>query len=202
MTVTPAKLLVLALLTAASAPLGAQEQPVTGDRPLTPFTAMRVAIMPVQLWRADSSAWSKAVDWAAMRVAIDSAIADELQARGLGKRWAYAGDVVRSAKRNPTYASDPYALGVSRWRAAPPKAGDAVPSIVADNLRLLTALGDTRYALVPVELRAEGPQAVLRLVLVDTRGRTVVWGGDLVSAGGDGLVAAVARDVADLIIEP
>jgi hypothetical protein len=40
-----------------------------------------------------------------------------------------------------------------------------VPEVVADNLRPITALGDTRYALIPVELRIEGDVAILRLLL-------------------------------------
>ena len=169
---------------------------------LGPFADSRVALMPAQLWRADTSAWSKAVVWSTLRLALDSAITDELQARGMGRRWVYPADVVRSAKRNPTYASDPYSLGVARWRGTNPKAGEVLPSVLADNLRPLTALGDTRFALIPVELRAEGEGVVLRLVLVDTRGRTVIWAGDLLSPSGDMMIAGLATRVADLIIEP
>lgn len=121
-----AKPFLLALLLSVPLGAGAQEMPapaLTGPI-LGPFAAMRVAIVPVQLWRADTSAWSMAVTWAVSRLALDSAIAGELQERGLGRRWAYASDVVRSARRNPTYATDPYALGVGRWRAMPPKIGD------------------------------------------------------------------------------
>lgn len=199
-----ARPLLLALLLWLPLGAGAQEMPTpaaTGPL-LGPFAAMRVAIVPVQLWRADTSAWSVAVSWAETRLALDSAITIELQERGLGRRWAYASDVVRSARRNPTYASDPYALGVARWRAMPPKMGDPVSSVVADNLRPLTALGDSRYALIPVELRAEGAAVVLRLVLVDTRARSVVWAGDLLAPGGAGMIPALAVRVADLIIEP
>ena len=199
-----AKPFLLALLLSVPLGAGAQEMPapaLTGPI-LGPFAAMRVAIVPVQLWRADTSAWSMAVTWAETRLALDSAIAGELQERGLGRRWAYASDVVRSARRNPTYATDPYALGVGRWRAMPPKIGDPLSPVVADNLRPLTALGDSRYALIPVELRAEGAAVVLRLVLVDTRARSVVWTGDLLAPGGAGMLAGLAVRVADLVMEP
>jgi hypothetical protein len=186
----------------ASREAGAQEQTVVSGPPLAPFAAMRVAIFPLQLWRADSSAWSKVADWAALRLEVDSAIAAELQARGLGKKWAYASDIARSAKRNPTYATDPYAIGVGRWRSMAPKAGDQVPTVVADNMRPLTALGDTRYALIPVELRSEGEHAVLRLVLADTRGRTVIWTVDVIALSGAALLDGLSKGVADLVIEP
>ena len=120
----------------------------------------------------------------------------------MGRRWAYSSDVVRSARRNPTYTTDPYALGVGRWRNAAPKAGDELPQIVADNMRPFTALGDARYALIPVELRADGANVVLRLVMADTRGRRVVWAGDLLAPGGATLEGTLATLVANLVIEP
>lgn len=184
------------------AALPAQQGTVLAAPPLAQFAAMRVAIFPVQLWRADTSAWSREVTWATMRLAVDSAIAQAMQDGGLGRRWAYAPDVARSAKRNPTYATDPYAIGVGRWRSAMPKPDDQIPQVVADNMRPLTALGDTRYALIPVELRADGDRVVLRLVLADTRGRTVVWVADLVSVGGAAMVDSLAKHVANLVLEP
>ncbi len=163
---------------------------------------MRVAIVPVQLWRADSIGWSRAVNWGQTRLALDSALQAVLEERGLGRKWAYPSDVVRSARRNPTYASDPYSLGVGRWRSTPPEAGEVLSGVLGDNLRSVTALGDTRYALIPVELHAVGEAAVLRLVLVDTRTRTVVWAGDLLSPGGARMIEELATLVANLIIDP
>ena len=170
--------------------------------PLAPFTAMRVSVTPVQSWRADSVGWSRTVVWASTRLAIDSTLQAILEERGLGRKWAYASDMVRTAKRNPTYASDPYSLGIARLRSMEMKVGNAIPQALADNLRPFTALGDSRYALIPFELRAQGEGVVLRLVLVDTRSRTLVWAGDLASAGGAQMVAELAARVANLIIEP
>ena len=175
---------------------------VPSGPPLSPFVALRVALVPVQLWRADSTGWSRSVTWSETRLALDSAVQAVLQERGLGKKWAYASDVVRSAKRNPTYASDPYSLGTGRWRGLPPEPGALIPDLLADNLRSVTALGDTRYALVPVEIHAQGDGVVLRLVMADTRTRTVVWVGDLLAPGGAGMIGGLATRVADLVIEP
>jgi hypothetical protein len=186
----------------ASPPLGAQEAPATSGPPLAPFAAVRVAIVPVQLWRPDSVGWSRAADWAALRIQLDSAIAAALRDGGMGSRWAYAGDVVRGARRNPIYSTDPYALGVGRWRGVPPKPGDDVPEVVADNLRPITALGDTRYALIPVELRVEGDLTILRLILADTRARQIVWGIDLGVSGPTDVVPRLAARVSELVLEP
>lgn len=198
-----ARLAFAAILMLLPGATSAQEKqaPVVGP-PLSPFTAMRVAIVPAQLWHADSAGWSRGVSWATTRLELDSAIAAVLQERGLARKWAYAADVVRSAKRNPTYASDPYALGVTRLRGGELKSGTEVPQLLADNLRTVTALGDTRFALIPVELRAQGEGVVLRLVMVDTRTRNLVWAGDLLAPGGAQMIARLATRVADLIIEP
>lgn len=181
----------------------ASEQP-SPERPLAHFAAQRVAITPVQFWRADTAGWSATADGAELRAAADSAIAREFRERGMGSRWAFAGDVARSARRNPTLRSDPSALGAGRWRGEPPKAGDQLPPLVADNLRVVSALGDTRYALIPVELRGSNGIATLRVVLVDTRLRSVVWYADLAAEGSSSNVVAeaLAKRLADLVVDP
>lgn len=194
---------VLFAIAALSVGMGAQEPAQLMAPPLAPFSAMRVAVVPVQLFRADTVGWSHGIVWENVRRDLNTAIGTVLRERGLGSRWAYPDDVIRSARRNPTFASDPHSLGVTRWRGEPPKAAEAVPPIVADNLRPLIALGDTRYALIPVELRGVGDDAIMRVVLVDARGRTVVWAGDLlIHAGADDMVATIAERFADLITEP
>jgi len=195
--------LALLCVPALLAAQAATEQP-SAERPLAQFAAQRLAITPVQFWRADTAGWSATADGAVLRAALDSAIAGELRARGMGNRWAFAGDVVRSARRNPTLRSDPSALGAGRWRAEPPKAGDQLPPLVADNLRVVSALGDTRYALIPVELRGSSGIATLRVVLVDTRLRSVVWYADLAAEGSSSNVVAeaLAKRLADLVVDP
>lgn len=180
---------------------GAQDAAPSG-RPLATFAAQRVAVTPVQFWRADSAGWSVALDGQALRAQLDSAIAQEFRARGMGSRWAYAGDVVRSARRNPTLRADPASLGAGRWRSQAPSPGEALPPLVADNLRTVSALGDTRYALIPVELRGHGGDAVLRLVIADTRLRTVVWTADVTAVGAADAVPNIATRVADLFVDP
>jgi hypothetical protein len=183
--------------------LGAQEQVAApAGPPLGAFAAERVAIVPLQYWRADTSGWSASIVGARIRPQVDSVIAESFRDRGMGTRWSYAADAIRGARRNPTYSSDPTSLGVGRWRSTPPAVGDALPALVADNLRLITALGDTRYALIPVELRAEGGTAVLRLVLADTRLRTVVWLSDVAVLAPEGMLAALGARVADLVLDP
>jgi hypothetical protein len=191
------------LLLVLARPLVAQEQPAApATPPLAGFTAMKVSITPMQLWHADTAGWSRSVEWPKVRVALDSAVQAVLEERGLAAKWTYASDMVRTARRNPTYAGDPYALGVARLRTAELKVGMAIPQLMADNLRPFTALNDTRYALIPVDLRAQGDGVVLRIVLVDTRSRTLTWGGELVAPGGAKMVEELAARIANLVIEP
>lgn len=195
------RLLSLSALLAVPLWVGAQDV-APAERPLAAFASHRVAVTPVQFWRADSAGWSAAVDGTRLRAQLDSAIAQAFRERGMGARWAFAGDVVRSARRNPTLRADPASLGAGRWRSQAPKPGDALPPLVADNLRTVSALGDTRYALIPVEVRGHGGDAVLRLVIADTRLRTVVWTADLLAAGSPDAAAALAAGVADLVVDP
>lgn len=170
--------------------------------PLASFAALRVAVVPAQLWHADTIGWSVGAQWSQLRPQLDSALTLALRDGGLGTKWAYAADVVRAARRNPMYSKDPATLGVGRWRNELPKPGEDVAALIADNLRSISALGDTRHALIPVELRGEGDQVRLRLVLVDTRTRTVVWANDLRSSGGPTMLTSLAQQLAVLILEP
>jgi hypothetical protein len=79
-----------------------------------------------------------------------------------------------------------------------------VPPLLGDNLRAISALGDTRYALIPVELRGYGGVATLRLVIVDTRQRVVIWYADLAIEADPptALVESLAKRIADLVVDP
>lgn len=189
---------------ASAAPASAQE----GEPPLSPFVAQRVAVVPVQFLRSDTAAPLLPAQWATARRELDDSIGTALAERGLGNKWAYAADIDRLAKRNRGYVSDPYTLGAGSFRARPLRPNDAAPSLLLSNLRSLIALGDARYALIPVELafvrEDDKALAVLRLVLLDGRGGRIVWFADIaVPAGtafGSAQIGELARSVADLVV--
>lgn len=176
--------------------------------PLAPFAGQRVVVVPTQFVVADSGAWLDLSAWSSWRKTFDDSLGAAIAARGIGRGWSYAADVLRQAKRNPTYTTDPYALGAQSLRRAGAKAGDQLSEQVAGNLRPLIALGDARYLLLPVELKVEtqaGKQrARLRLYLVDGRAATILWVGevigDAVSAPGPALLQSLVRRVADLVV--
>ena len=178
--------------------------------PLASFVAQRIAVMPVQLLRSDSAAFVRPAAWAAFRRELDDSIGSAIAERGVGKKWAYAADIARTAQRNAAYVSDPYSLGVQPLRNAVYKVGDKIPDLFSSNLRSLIALGDARYALVPVEVMfvriGAQQRAVMRLILVDGRAGLFMWAGDVASEAAGSLTPVVinslAARVADLIVAP
>lgn len=197
-----------ALLVASAA--AAQNPKPKPQPPLAQFISQRIIVLPVQLLRADTGAFVTTTGWETFRRELDDSIGAAIAARGIGRQWAYAADVARSAKRNAAYTSDPYSLGVQPMRGAVIKAGDKIPGLFASNLRALIALGDTRYALLPIELvfQRSGTmqRAALRLALVDGRMGLFVWLGEVASDAAPALTpaltASLAARVADLVVAP
>lgn len=199
--------LTIGALACAGSKSAAQQPALSGAQPLAGFAAQKVAVMPVQFVRADSSGSVHAADWAGVRKALDDSIGAAIAERGIGKKWAYAADIERMAKRNAVYVSDPYALGAGGLRTRPLKPEEPVSPVLVNNLRSLIALGDSRFALIPVELsfahKGAESRASLRLVLVDGRVGQVVWSGDIAgepaTAFGAATIGALAQRVADLV---
>jgi hypothetical protein len=213
---------VLAAGTLAAFPLGAQQaqqaQPSKAaqqaaarrEPPLAPLANEKVLVLPVQLLRADSGAWVDGARWEQFRRQLDDSIGAAIAGRGIGRTWKYAADAVRIAKRNPDYVNNPYTMGVQSMRTVAYKIGDPLPEVFNDNLRALIALSDARYALVPVEIwfARKGPQqiAAIKIAMVDGRGGTFVWLGEVGSDPGTAmppsLAGMLAARVADLIAAP
>ncbi len=188
-----------------AAPLAAQAPRAAA--PLASFASQRVIVTPIQLLRGDSLSWVTPATWSTFRKQLDDAIGSAIAERGIGTGWSYASDVARIAKRNQLYTSDPYSLGAQPWRGVLYKPQDRIPGVMASNLRALIALGDTRYALMPVELvferRDDRQRATLRFALLDGRGGAIVWVGDVTSDPATALTPQwftdLAAKVADLV---
>lgn len=194
--------LFLLLLTAATA-LGAQQ-----SAPLAQYAATKVAVVPVQFYRADTLAWQTPAA-TIIRAAFDSLLSEALDEHGLKGMWATPADVQRSARRNAMYAADPRNLGAFSVRNGAGKEG-AIPDPLAGNLRRVVALHDARYVLMPVELRVDGgpgdAHLVVRLLLVDARLNTALWQvdlqGDRAAAYSPALLQKLATRIADLVVAP
>jgi hypothetical protein len=190
---------------------GAKPDPsVRPQPPLAPMASQHVLVLPVQMLRADSGAWVGIAGWEKFRRELDDSIGSAIAARGIGRTWKYAADVARIAKRNPDYVGDVYSMGVQSMRAVKYKIGDPIPDIFNNNLRLLIALGDARYALLPVEVwfvrRGDQQIAALKLALIDGRGGSFVWmgevGSDPATSMTPALINSLAARVADLVAAP
>ena len=164
-------------------------------------------MLPVQTLRGTVSVWSEKLrDQRAFLVSVDDEIAFAVRDRGLRAKWAFPSDLARVAKRNPTYATDPYAIAVDAIAAVEKDADKLLAEPLAGQLRALAALSGARYALVPVELRLtpddEGGRATLRLVVIDTRLARLTWkgdvSGDVVRDFSPTVAAGLAGRVADL----
>jgi hypothetical protein len=194
--------LVLAVVLAA--PVLAAQKPA----PLAPFAGTKVAVVPVQFYRSDTTGWGMPAG-PALRTAFDSLLSVALDEHGLTGTWATPADVQRSAKRNSMYTSDPRNLGAYPVRNGA-KMDDPITEPLAGNLRRVVALHDARYVLVPLELHVEsakdGKYLAVRLLLVDARMSVPVWQGDLMGETAAGytprLLEKLANRLAELVVAP
>jgi len=179
---------------------------------LSVFAGQRIIVTPTASVRApDSLGWVRQLAGARETARrLDTSIVSALESRGLTARWILPPDLVRSYERNRTYAADPYLLVVDQLRSMRFKTGDRYGEPLSSQLRTMIALHeDTRYVLLPVELRFEGQgtsgRAVLRLALLDPRAAEAKWVGDV---QGDGAASAalamqsVATRLASLFVAP
>ena len=184
---------------------------------LARFAALKVMVLPAQSVQADSlPAWrNTATVGKALLAALDSAVEGALNQRGMQTMWVYPAALQRSARRNPTYLTDPYVMqALDPVRQALKKPQEALSEPFASQLRALAGVNDSRYSLIPLVLRfepsgitAQGQaqaRAVLRSVVVDARGAQVVWVGEVASepqaAFSAAILASLAQRVADLVV--
>lgn len=188
--------------------------PAPERHPLAALAATGAIVAPTSMvYVAPQLIWSEQANLRELSRALDYDIATELASRGLKTNWVMPLDLVASYKRNPTYATDPYALAEESLRSSALIAGARLQEPLASQLRTMIALHENaRAVLLPVELRFERPdpawdtrtaRATLRLVLVDPRFSETRWVGtvtsDTPSPDARVLTRALARALADLI---
>ena len=181
--------------------------------PLAALATQAVALTPAQYVRSgDSTGWATRIGPVpAFLRSLDSAIATELMSRGTARTWVTAEALGRSARRNPAFTSDPYALSAESLRHGVRRANARLGEPLASQMRSLVALTEARHALIPVEVRFEPAgngvaRVSLRLVLVDARLAEVQWAGDVTMDDAlpsvPDIVSTLADRVADLIAIP
>jgi hypothetical protein len=183
-------------------------------RPLGPFAAQAVAVYPAQRFATvDSTGWtSRIADGRAALAALDDELAFAFRdRRGLGA-WRFARDVVRLASAG----GGPYATVVTDLPVEPltgpvTEQMRRIPPTLGAPLRTVGAVTDTRYALLPVQVRFERVgdgigRAVLRAAFVDVRSGQAAWIGDVAGdpspAWTPAVFASLAQRFADLVLAP
>ena len=203
----------LALAACAHAPPApAQKLAPVPATPLAAFAAQHVVLTPTQYLRsADSLGWSDRIASPRDYLSdVDAELTFALEQRGLKGQWVFPEALAGAVKRNPTYAANPYELAAQWLRPPMRRKPDQVPNPLAEQLRTFVALNDSRYVLIPVEVRfvkgGDVGRAVLRLVIIDARLARIVWMGDVVSepsaSFSPALAASLATRTADLFVAP
>ena len=194
----------------APAPAAAQAT----ERPLAPLATQPILVLPLQaVYPADSLGWYAQIsDESAFRRRVDDEIAFALRTRGVTSPWIMPEEVARSVRRNPTLdAPDPYALAAGPLAPGVELQHGIIPAPLASQLRALVALGDARYALVPVEVRflgtGSGGFAQMRVAFVDARASTLRGAFDvrtdsMATYSEPAIATSLAEHFADLIAAP
>jgi hypothetical protein len=183
--------------------------------PLASFASTRIINLPAQrIVPGGGSGWAEKLPLSRLWLdSLDAAFERELRARRANSNWAFANDLARSARRNPTFAADPYTIRVGDAVRQLERRRDAViAEPVASQLRALTGLHDARYAFVVSEVRFEtvggssppAARAVAHAAVLDVRGSSLSWARDIASDAfaepSAALVASLASRLADLFV--
>ena len=188
-----------------------QPTATAGPGSLNRFAAERVMVIPSQgVLAVDPLGWrAKAGTDKALLQRVDSALEAAFAERGLAQ-WIFAPALVRAAKRNPTYIADPYQVrAAGPVRLAMRTRERAILEPLSSQLRGLSGVSDTRWALVPLELGfaadgAAGGRVHLALAIIDVRSAQLRWTGEVLGdVAPDYAFAAVASAIqraADLVV--
>ena len=178
------------------------------DRPLERLAAQPILVFPTQYLSFDDElGWRKSVARPAEYLAgLDEEIAYAMTERGLGRKWKFASEITRLARKNSTVISDPHALSAKSLRGKI-KLDESLDESLRSQIRSILALSDARFVLLPVELRFESANATgvagLRVVLIDARFAMVKWVGEVSSDRSrtftPALAAGIASRFADLV---
>lgn len=190
----------------------AAQQQLPAVSPLAGLAGQHIVVLPVHYIRADTMGFATRIDDPrATLAALDSAIERALGERGLSRSWTYPPALARSARRNAGYVSDPYMLAAERLRSGVRLKDARLAEPLATQIRGIVAVTDARYALFPVELRfervADGRmRPVLHVVLLDARGSSVRWVGEVRGTAANDItptmLESIAFALADLVAVP
>ena len=212
------QLCAFAILLAAchgSKPEGEATPVVEPVRPLAALASQRVIVTPsYYLVAGDPLGWAAKLPKGREYLrTVDEEIATVLEERGLKSQWLYPADLMRAMRANPTYAVDPYTMGVNILRGPNVESGTRLTDPLATQVRTMIALQEgARAVLVPVEVHFEKVGtagqgvAVLKVAVLDGRLSDVRWIGtvrsDPAPAYSRAVLTSLAAKFADLFTAP
>jgi hypothetical protein len=199
--------------TATAAPQSPSgEQQGQARAPLARLASEALVVLPAQGLRMTVPGWSEHVgDPRAFLASLDDEIAFAMRERSLRGKWAFPPDLARSARRNPTYAVDPYTIAIDHLAPVEKDAEKIIAEPLSGQLRAFAGLFSARYAFIPVDVRLSpdssgGGRATVHLVVVDTRSAKLTWKGDVTGdvarTFSPAIAAGLAGRIADLFITP
>jgi hypothetical protein len=143
---------------------------------LTPIVGLPIPVLPATFIVADTGLAGVPVGRVAQLAWADSVLFDALQARGPEANWVAPAELRRVAKRAPGMMPDPDHMSQAALRFENIK---RVPDPILSNLRMLIAMTNSRYVMVPASVRlrrvANGVEAGTVLVLADPRSGSILW---------------------------
>jgi hypothetical protein len=165
-------------------------------------------VLPVQrnLIFPDTGLWQTQESEARLfLVALDDSIASSLGQRGLSATWTFAPAISASARRNGGLVPDPHALAAGGLRRLVRAGDDPLSEPLASQIRLLVALREGRYALLPAAVRFEdragGPRATMVVYLIDSRTARISWSGEVASEPSPIFSGKMARSIAEQLAD-
>jgi hypothetical protein len=169
----------LALVVSTAAAQQHGKQPKAPSAPalsLTPLVGLPIPVLPATFLVADTGIVGIPVGRVAQLAWADSVLLDALQTRGPEANWMGPAELRRAAKRAPGMMPDPDHMSQSALRFESIK---RVPDPILANLRMMIAMTNTRYVMVPASVRfrrmADGVEATTVLVLADPRSGEILW---------------------------
>lgn len=189
-------------------------RPVPG-RALSGMEGKDLVVLPVAYLRGDDK-----LGWAAeiknprnyLRH-VDTLIQTSLEGHAYRIKWVFPPQLRRAADHSAGMIQDPDALSEQQLLPGLWKANAPLYDPLAEQVRSVISMQNSRYVLAPVELRFVTPWqaagepvpppnvaplppvqiAVLRVALLDAQGTYVIWGGDVMSDTARTSDAAVAN---------
>ncbi len=169
-----------------------------------------VLVLPVQYVQRVPGGWvGGAVNEREAARQADTELSFALDERGGRAVWVKPDQQVETLRRRPGIEVDPYGLsaGVARAEGADLK---DVKDPLRSEIRMLTALFDCRYVILPLEIlyvaeeETQSGQLGIKTYLIDSRRGQVLWYGVIGGAEGQppasaGALAALAQEWADAV---